>query len=374
MAASDSDGTDDLPSPRPGILDIAPYVGGESGLSGTGRVIRLASNEAAIGPSPKAVIAYQKVSATLDRYPDGGSLALREAIGEVHGLDPARIVCGAGSDELLQLLAKAYAGPGDEVVHSAHGFAMYPIVAKSVGAAPVSVPERDMTADVDALLAAVTDRTRIVFLANPNNPTGTYLSAADVRRLHAGLPGNCLLVLDAAYAEYVARDDYEDGAALAGEAGNVVMTRTFSKIYGLAALRLGWCYGPPAVVDVLNRIRGPFNVSAPAQAAGAAAIRDREHVARAREQAQRAMARFKQRVRGLGLEAPDSVGNFLLVGFPDGPGRDCKAAYDFLVQRRILVRRVAGYGLPRFLRVGMGLDADMTTVGDALEAFCKETG
>lgn len=357
------------PAPRPGILDIAAYVGGESALPGDGRVIRLASNEAAIGPSAAAVAAYQAASAGLDRYPDGHATVLRQAIGAVHGLDPARIVCGAGSDELLHLLAMAYVGPGDRVLYSAHGFAMYPIVARAAGATPVAVPERRLTADVDALLAAVTPETRMLFLANPNNPTGSVLPDAEIRRLQAGLPADCLLVLDAAYADYVTHPDYADGSALAATAANVVVTRTFSKIHGLAALRLGWCFGPPGVVDVLNRVRGPFNVPAPAQAAGVAAVQDRDHVARARDQAHRARARFCQRARGLGLDVPDSVANFVLVGFPDTPGRSCADAYDFLVARRILVRRVAGYGLPQHLRVGIGLDADMAVVADALADF-----
>src|SRR5215813_4853215 len=220
--------------PRPGILDIAPYKGGDSKLPGQQRVIRLASNEGPLGPSPHAIRAYRELAEELHRYPDGGQEELRAAIAAQHGLPAEQIVCGAGSDELISLLVRAYAGPGDEVLHSAYGFLMYPIAAKGAGATPVTAPERDYTADVDALLARVTSRTRVVLLANPNNPTGSLLPAAEVRRLNVGLPEGVLLVIDAAYAEYVDTADYEDGAALAGASDNVVMLRTFSKIYGLA--------------------------------------------------------------------------------------------------------------------------------------------
>src|SRR5438067_7813705 len=262
------------PVPGPGILDIAPYVGGESKAAGVERPIRLASNESALGPSPKAIAAYKALAGEIHRYPDGGAAELRAALGRHHGLDPARIVCGAGSDELIALLQRAYAGPGAEVLYSRHGFLMYPIGAKAVGATPIAVPEQALTADVDGFLARVTERTRLVFVANPNNPTGTYLSAEEVARLHAGLPANVVLAIDAAYAEFVNRNDYEPGIGLVNRAENVVMLRTFSKIYALAGLRLGWAYCPPTVADVLNRIRGPRNVNAAALAAGVAAGAD----------------------------------------------------------------------------------------------------
>ena len=260
------------PVPGPGILDIAPYVPGEAKAEGVARPIRLASNESALGPSPMAIAAYRALADEIHRYPDGGSVDLRAALGRYHGLDPERIVCGAGSDELIALLIRAYAGVGDEVLYSRHGFLMHPIGARSVGATPVAVPEQDLTADVDGFLARVTDKTRIVFIANPNNPTGTYLSAEQLARLHRGLPRHVVLAIDAAYAEFVNRNDYEPGIALVNRADNVVMLRTFSKIYALAGLRLGWAYCPPAIADVLNRIRGPFNVSLAAQAAGVAAV------------------------------------------------------------------------------------------------------
>lgn len=352
---------------RPGILEIAPYVGGESSLAGRSRVIRLASNEGALGPSPQAVEAYRQMAATLHRYPDGGATALREAIGSRFALDPAAIVCGAGSDELIGLLTRAYAGPGDEVLYSRHGFLMYPIAAQSVGATAVSAPETNLTADVDALLERVGPRTRICFLANPNNPTGSYLPADALRRLHAGLPSDVLLVIDAAYAEYVGRDDYEPGAALVAAHDNVVMTRTFSKIFGLAALRLGWAYCPPAVADVLNRVRGPFNVAAPAQAAAVAALADAHHVARARAHNDRWLPWFRDALAALGFESAPSVGNFVLVRFPKEA--DAAAACDHLNARGIIPRRMGAYGLGDCLRITIGLEAEMRAVVDALAAF-----
>ena len=269
--------------PRQGILDIAPYVPGKSALAGGGPAIKLSSNETPFGPSPRAVEAYLAGAKTLSRYPDGSARPLREAIAKLYGLDPARIVCGAGSDELLGLLATAYLGPGDEAIYSRHGFLVYRIVILARGATPVVAPEKNLTADVDEILARVTPATRMVYLANPNNPTGTYLTFDEVKRLRAGLPDDVLLVLDAAYAEYVRANDYESGIELVATTSNTVMTRTFSKIYGLASLRIGWAYCPDAVADALNRIRGPFNVSGPAIAAGVASLEDRAHMQRAAE-------------------------------------------------------------------------------------------
>ena len=255
------------PTPRPGIMEISPYVGGRSTADGHANTIKLSSNESAVGPSPKAQAAYRELAGTLHRYPDGGATDLRTALGALHGIDPDRIVCGNGSDELLQLLAHAYAGPGDEVIYSRHGFLVYPLATLAVGATPVVAHETDYTADVDAILSLVTERTRIVFLANPNNPTGTYIPKGELRRLWGGLPEHVVLVVDSAYAEFVTTADYDPGLELAGMAPNVVMTRTFSKAYGLAALRLGWAYAAPAVIDVIHRIRGPFNANAAALAA-----------------------------------------------------------------------------------------------------------
>jgi histidinol-phosphate aminotransferase len=355
--------------PRPGILDIAPYVGGESAIPGLNRVIKLASNESALGPSPKALAAFHDAAAALHRYPDGSCKALRAALGETFALDPERIVCGAGSDELLGLLARAYAGPGDETLYTEHGFLIYPIATRSAGATPVPIPERDLTADVEALLVAVTPVTRIVFLANPNNPTGTYLSAEQMRRLRKGLPEGVLLVIDAAYAEYVDARDYRTGVDLVDEFGTVVVTRTFSKIYGLGGIRLGWAYCPPQIADVLNRLRMPFNVSSPAQAAGVAALTDRAAV----EQAQAHNRHWRQwtrdAIRALGLAVLESHCNFVLVRFPAKPGHDAPAADAYLKSRGIIARRVAAYGLPDCLRITVGLEAEMRACVAALADF-----
>jgi histidinol-phosphate aminotransferase len=357
------------PAPRPGILDIAPYVGGESRIVGVERPIRLASNESALGPSAKAKAAFAALAAEIHRYPEGSAAVLRDALARHHGLDPARIVCGAGSDELIALLLRCYAGPGDEVLYSRHGFLMYPIGALSVGATPVAAPERALTADVDALLERVSPRTRLVFIANPNNPTGTYLSAAELARLHAGLPPHVVLAIDAAYAEFVNRNDYEPGIRLVDRAANVVMLRTFSKIYALAGLRLGWAYCPPAIADVLNRVRGPFNVSTPALAAGVAAIEDVDALHRARAHNDQWQPWFSRRLEALGLPLTPSVANFVLPRFPDEPGRDAEAAFAFLHSRGILTRKMAAYGLPQYLRITIGTGEEMERVAAVLGEF-----
>ena len=355
------------PTPRPGILDIAAYVGGESKIAGATRVIKLASNESALGPSPRAMAAYQALAGELHRYPDGASAELRAALGERYGLDPERIVCGAGSDELIALLMRGYVGPGDDVVYSRHGFLMYPIAAKSVGANPIAAPERNLTADVDALLAAVTPRTRVVFLANPNNPTGTYLPRDEMKRLHAGLPSSVLLVIDAAYSEFVVRNDYSAGEDLVVAHDNVVMMRTFSKIYALAALRLGWAYCPPAVADVLNRIRGPFNVNAPALAAGVAALRDQAAVDAARTHNDVWRPWLADALSRIGLTVTPSVANFLLVHFSDA-----EAANAHLLRHGIITRKMAAYGLPQCLRISVGTEDECRAVAEALAALVKQ--
>jgi histidinol-phosphate aminotransferase len=357
------------PTPRPGILDIVPYIGGEAKIFGVERPIRLASNESALGPSAKAVAAYRALADDIHRYPDGSALELREALGRRHGLDPARIVCGAGSDELITLLLRSYAGPGDEVLYSRHGFLMYPIGAQTVGATAVAAPERDLTTDVDALLARVTEHTRLVFIANPNNPTGTYLSASDMARLHAGLPSSAVLAIDAAYAEFVNRNDYEPGVALVDRADNVVMLRTFSKIYALAGLRLGWAYCPPGIADVLNRMRGPFNVTAPALAAGVAAVEDVAAVERAHAHNERWLAWFSERLAALGLALTPSVANFVLARFPEDPQKNADAAFAYLQSRGILTRQMGGYGLPQCLRITIGTGEEMERVAAALAQF-----
>ena len=352
------------PTPRPGIMDIAPYVGGSHVVAGVDRVIVLSANENPLGPSPKASEAYAAMAGELHRYPEGGAVALRQAIGKRFGLDPERIVCGAGSDELISLLIGAYAGPGDEVLYSQHGFLMYAISAKAVGATPVTAPEKNLTADVDALLEHVTENTRMLFLANPNNPTGTCLSASELRRLRDNLRDDVLLVIDAAYAEYVGAKDYNAGEDLAGSCDNVVMLRTFSKIYGLASQRLGWAYGPAAIIDVLNRVRGPFNITASAQAAGIAAVEDVDHVEASRAHNDRWMAWLTQQLGMLGVEVPPSAGNFILARFADKASAD--AAYAHLMSRGIITRLMGGYGLPESIRITIGLEDENRALVDAL--------
>jgi histidinol-phosphate aminotransferase len=355
--------------PRQGILDIAPYVPGKSALQGGGPVIKLSANETPFGPSPRAIEAYLKAAQTLSRYPDGSARPLREAIAKLYGLDPARIVCGAGSDELLNLLATAFLGPGEEAIYSRHGFLVYRIAILAHGATPVVAPEKDLTADVDEILARVTPATRMVFLANPNNPTGTYLTFDEVKRLRAGLPETVLLVLDAAYAEYVRANDYEAGIELVATTHNTVMTRTFSKIYGLASLRIGWAYCPDAIADALNRIRGPFNVSGPAIAAGAASLEDRAHMQRAADYNEVWRGRMAEALSALGLAVTPSAANFLLVHFPGGNGRSAVEADAYLQSRRIILRRVDEYGFPDALRMTIGTEEENLAVLDALKAF-----
>src|SRR3954447_15254376 len=357
------------PQPRPGVLAIDPYVPGKSTAPGVARVFKLSSNETPLGPSPKAVAAYRAVAEHLEDYPDGASTALREAIGRAFGLDPGRIVCGAGSDDLLNLIADAYLCDGDEAIHTTHGFLVYLIATLGSGARPVAAAERNHTADVDAMLAAVSERTKVVFLANPNNPTGTYVPFDEIKRLHRGLPPHVLLVLDAAYAEYVRRNDYEAGLELVATSENVVMCRTFSKIYGLAALRLGWMVGPAHVVDAINRIRGPFNVNSAAIAAGVAAIQDTAHIETAREHNDKWLAWLMQETRKLGLEVTPSIANFVLIHFPKTKGKTAEEADAFLTKRGLILRRVKAYHLPNALRMTVGSEEANRLVVAALAEF-----
>jgi histidinol-phosphate aminotransferase len=362
------------PQPRAGVLDIKAYVPGKSSAPGVRRIFKLSSNETPLGPSPRAVAAYKAVAGELEHYPDGSAADLRHAIGRAFGLDPDRIVCGAGSDDLLNLLARAYLADGDEAIHTVHGFLVYPIATLGAGARPVAVAETDYTADVDRILAAVTKRTKIVFLANPNNPTGTCLSFDEVKRLHRGLPANVLLVLDAAYADYVRRNDYESGIELVATSENVVMCRTFSKIHGLAALRLGWMFAPGPVVDAINRIRGPFNVNTPAIAAGIAAIKDVAHQERAREHNTRWLAWLTAEIGKLGLKVTPSAANFLLIHFPETKGRTARDADAFLSARGLILRQVAAYKLPNELRMSDGTEEANRLVVGALREFLGQRG
>src|SRR3954454_13108237 len=357
------------PAPRPGVLAISPYVPGKSAAPGVEKVHKLSSNETPLGPSPRAVEAARAAAGHLERYPDGAATRLRAAIAARYGLDPARIVCGAGSDELLSLLAYAYVGPGDEGVFTAHGFLVYRIAILAAGGTPVVVAERDLTADGDAILDAVDERTRIVFLANPNNPTGPYLPFEEIKRLHAGLPPNVLLVLDGAYAEYVRRNDYAAGVELVATSDNVVMTRTFSKIYGLAGLRLGWMVGPAAVADAVNRIRGPFNVSGPGIAAGIAAMADDAHLSAAVAHNDEWLPWLARTIEGLGLQVTPSVANFVLIHFPDAPGQTAKDADAFLTRRGLILRAVGAYHLPHALRMSVGTEEANRLAARSLAEF-----
>ena len=357
------------PQPRKGVLEIDAYVPGKSSAPGVAKVFKLSSNETPLGPSPKAIAAYNEIGRHLEDYPDGSASDLRDAIGRVFGLDPARIVCGAGSDDLLNLLARAYLNDGDEAIHTTHGFLVYPIATLGTGATPVIAPETDYTANVDEILKRVTPKTKMVFLANPNNPTGTYIPFDEVKRLHKGLPAHVLFVLDAAYAEYVQRNDYEAGIELVATSENVVMTRTFSKIHGLAALRLGWMYGPAHVIDAINRIRGPFNVNGPAIAAGIAAIEDAAHQERSREHNTRWLAWLTDEIGKLGLQVTPSAANFILIHFLQDKGRAAADANAFLMKRGLILRQVGAYKLPHALRMSVGTEEANRLVVKALAEF-----
>ena len=355
------------PQAKAYLADLKAYVGGKAKVKGVADPIKLSSNESPLGPSPKAMEAFTHKVGQLAAYPDGGSSALREAIADTYGLDPARIICGNGSDEILLLLGSAYLQPGDEAIYSEHGFVLYKLIIKANGATPVAAPETDVTANVDAILKCVTDKTRIVYLANPNNPTGTYLPAGELERLHAGLPAHVVLVLDGAYAEYVTETDYEAGAALVERTKNVVMTRTFSKIYGLAALRVGWGYCPPAIADVLNRLRAPFNVNAVAHAAATAAVRDQAFTKEAVAHNTYWRDWLTKEIRDLGLTVPNSVGNFILILFQDAQTAD--AADTLLQQRGLILRRMDGYGFAEGLRLSVGLEDANRAVVAVLNEF-----
>jgi histidinol-phosphate aminotransferase len=338
-------------------------------MPGVKLVIQLASNECAAEPSPQAIAAYHAEAARLRRYPSASAAPLREAIGKRHGIDPARVLSGHGSEDLIGLVARSYAGHGDEVVVSEYGYGMFPLAARIAGATVVAAKVRELAPDIDALLAAVTPRTRILYLANPNNPTGTCLAAGEIERLQRGLSEAVLLVLDAAYAENVTVDDYEPGLRLAGTTPNTVMLRTFSKAYGLAGLRVGWLYGPSEIVDVLDRLRPPTNIAGPAQAAAAAAIGDTAHLAAIVAANAATRARFAQSAAQFGLVPLPSEGNFVLLRFPVEERRNAAAAYGFLRSRGILGRRMGPYGLPDYLRFTMGSDAEISAVLEALTDF-----
>ncbi|MCB5408949.1 histidinol-phosphate transaminase [Pseudogemmobacter faecipullorum] len=351
--------------PQPGIMEIALYEGGKATVAGVSNVVKLSSNENPFGPSDRAKDAFQRAVHALHRYPSTDHASLRQAIGEVHGLDPARVICGVGSDEIIHLLCMAYAGPRDEVVFTEHGFLMYKIGALAAGATPVEVPERERVTDVDAILRACGPRTRLVFIANPNNPTGTMLPASEIERLAANLPRQALLVLDGAYAEYV--EDFDGGLALIEARSNVVMTRTFSKIYGLGGLRVGWAYGPKAVIDVLNRIRQPFNLSTAQLEAAEAAVRDQDWVTRSRSENARMRSWLAGALAEVGVPSDISHANFILARFTSPA--EAEACDLWLQKEGLIVRRVTGYKLPDCLRITIGDEAGCRRVAHAITQF-----
>ncbi|MBM7066077.1 histidinol-phosphate transaminase [Actibacterium sp. 188UL27-1] len=342
-------------TPQPGIMDIALYQGGKSAIAGRTDVLKLSSNENPLGPPPSALAALAKAAAGVHLYPSTDHAGLRLAIGEVHGLDPDRVICGVGSDEVLQFVTQAFAGPGDEIIHTEHGFSLYPVLIHMAGATAVKVAERERQVDIDAIIAAVTPRTRVILVTNPGNPTGTMVPVSKLERLVDAVRDDIVIVLDGAYTEYA--DGYDGGTALAGSRPNVLMTRTFSKIYGLGGLRIGWGYADREMIDVMTRIRQPFNLSVLQLSAAEAAIRDRVWVENcaALNSAQR--ARLTGALRQLGWACDEAHGNFVLARLADEA--EATAVDAALQADGILVRRVGGYGFPEGLRITVG-DEDQT--------------
>lgn len=351
--------------PQPGIMEIDLYRGGASKIEGVAEPLKLSSNENPFGASPKAIKAVSEAASGLHRYPSTDHASLRTAIGEVHGLDPERLIVGVGSDELLTLLAMAYAGQGDEVLYPQHGFSMYRIFALAAGAMPVVVPESERRVDVDAILQRVTPATRLIYVANPANPTGTAVDTSILERVANHLPASCLLVLDGAYAEFFM--GYDGGVSLVNSYPNVVMTRTFSKLYGLGGLRVGWAYAAQDVIDVLNRVRGPFNLSTVALAGAEAGVRDRDFVDSCLTANADERVRLTGALRQIGIACDESHTNFVLARFENAG--QAQAADAHLLTEGILVRRVAGYGFPEGLRITIGRPEDNHRVIAALSAF-----
>ncbi len=356
------------PAPKPGILDIAPYVGGKSAIAGVAEPMKLSSNENALGAGQKAREAYGDALKNIHIYPDGRATKLRAAVAEHHGLEPERLIFGNGSDEVFALLNQTYLTAGDNIVCGQYGFLAYQISAKACEAFVKQAPEPGFKAEVDALLEQVDERTKIVYVSNPSNPTGSYNTGEEIRRLHAALPENVLLVIDEAYAEFVTESDWETALPLAKDAPNVVVTRTFSKIHGLGGLRIGFGYAPLAVEQAVDRIRLPFNVSVAGLAAAEAALGDEAHQQASRDLVQTWRPRLTQAIRGFGFDVLPSAGNFVLVMFNDGK-HTAAAANDWLNARGIIVRPVGGYGLPNALRITVGTEDQNRAVIDALSEF-----
>ncbi|MFV0293847.1 MAG: histidinol-phosphate transaminase [Paracoccus sp. (in: a-proteobacteria)] len=356
--------------PQTGIMEITLYESGTAQLAGQDNVVKLSSNENPSGPSEKVREAVIRAAHQMHRYPNSDHIGLRTAIGTVHGLDPDRIICGVGSDEIIHFLTQAYVGPGDEVVFTEHGFLMYRISTLAAGGTPVAVPERNRVTDTDAILAACSSRTKLVFIANPNNPTGTMIEPDQLERLASSLPGGAILVIDAAYSEYVT--DYDGGADLATRLPNVFMTRTFSKIYGLGGLRVGWGYGPRDIIDVLNRIRGPFNLSNIALAGAEAAISDQAHVRKSRDENTRLRNWLAESLAEKGVPSDASYANFILARFADEA--TANACDEALKAEGLIVRRVAGYGLPNCLRITIGDEPSCRRIAHVIGQFMAGRG
>jgi len=359
------------PEPRPWIKQLNVYVGGKSRAEGAKKTVKLSSNESALGASPKAIAAYLEAAENLHRYPDAAYHDLRAALAEKHAIEADQIVCGIGSDEILKLACRAYLAPGDEVIFPKHSFMMYPIAAESVGGVPIEVDDTAYAANVDNILAAVTSRTRIIFLANPNNPTGTYIPAREVERLWQNIPENILLVLDGAYADFVENEDYQAGIELVRKSGNILMIRTFSKLYGLAALRLGWGYACPEIAAVLDRIRDPFNVPTPTQVAGIAALADVEFEHKARAHNIKWLDILRNELRALGLDPIESVTNFILIKFPKEPGKTAADANEYLLKHGYILRWFPAQGLDHCLRMTIGTETQNRAVLHLLKEFLR---
>jgi histidinol-phosphate aminotransferase len=359
------------PVPKPGILAIAPYVPGKAKIEGVEHPLKLSANENVLGSSPRAREAYASAIDQLHMYPEGRSNLLRDAIHARFGLEPERLLFGCGSDEIFQLLNQTFLEPGDNIVQGQYGFGAYAIGARACQAEVRMAPEPDYRIDVDELLKLVDARTRLVFVANPGNPTGTWIGGAEVRRLHAGLPPSVILVLDGAYAEFVSDPAFEDGISMVREFDNVVITRTFSKLHGLAGLRVGWAYMPEEMAQAVDRIRLPFNINIPAQLAAVAALGDLDFEQRSIALVDQWRPWLTQQLGGLGLDVVPSAANFVLVGFPKTPGKTARDADAFLSARGIIPRVVAGYGLPDHLRITIGLEAHNRALVEALSDFMK---
>ena len=354
--------------PKPGIDSIKPYKGGNHNISGE-NMINLASNESSMGPSPNAIKSLDKNRDLISRYPDGSTYLLRQAISSKHNLETDRISCGAGSDELIDILVRSFAGPSDEVLFSQYGFLMYSIAAKCNGAIPVASPEYDFKTDIHSILSSISSRTKVILIANPNNPTGSYLSRIELELLCREIPKNILLVIDSAYAEYVEKDDYDSGISLVKKYENLVMTRTFSKLYGLASLRLGWSYSSKYIAEIINKVRQPFNVNSYAQLAGIEALSDLDHEKLIVKINSENLPKLKTSLEAVGLKVLPSVANFVLVKFQDSDYSN--SIYNFLISKNILVRQVGAYNLPEYLRITVGKASEVDILLDTIEGFVK---